>query len=120
MESLLSKVKKYIGLMFIQYEIKIAKQSISMIDNDKLLYVTKQRFTPAEKIGILLNFDIELSIHVTRLAAAIVLLIMFSKKTTVEDLNTYMQQKVKEGFAKRFEAKNIEIMRALEALDASK
>ena len=56
--------------MFIQYEIEIAKQSISMIDNRKLLYATKQGFTLAEKIGILLNLDLELSIHVTRLAAA--------------------------------------------------
>ena len=38
----------------------------------------------------------------------------------MEGLNTYMQRKVKEGFAICFEAKNIEVMRAFEALDASK
>ena len=98
-----------------QYEIEGTKQLISMIDNDKLCNEAR---IYSEKIGIPLNLELELPIHVTCSAAANSAANNVVKKT-MEDLNTYMQQKVKGEFAIRFEAKNIEIMSMFKALDAS-
>lgn len=98
-----------------QYEIEGTKQLISMIDNDKLCNEAR---IYSEKIGIPLSLQLELPIHVTCSAAANSAANNVVKKT-MEDLNTYMQQKVKEEFAIRFEAKNIEIMSMFKALDAS-
>ena len=51
----------------VEYDIKRTKQSISMIDNDKLCNEAK---TYSEKIVIPLNLELELPIHVTRSTAA--------------------------------------------------
>ena len=92
------------------------KQSISTIDDDKL---RTEASIYSEKIGIPFNnLELELPIHATRSAATNNAVSRTEK--TIKDLNSYMKQKIKEEFKVRFEEKNIEIMRALEALDASK
>lgn len=100
----------------VQYEIERVKQSISTIDDDKL---RTEASIYSEKIGIPFNnLELELPIHATRSAATNNAVSRTEK--TIKDLNSYMKQKIKEEFKVRFEEKNIEIMRALEALDASK
>ena len=100
----------------VRYEIERVKQSISTIDDDKL---RTEASIYSEKIGIPFNnLALELPIHATRSAATNNAVSRTEK--TIQDLNSYMKQKIKEEFRVRFDEKNIEILKALEALDASK
>ena len=102
----------------VQYEIERVKQSISTIDDDKLC---TEASIHCEKIGIPLNIsELELPIHATRSAATNNVVSRSRAEKTIKDLNSYMKQKIEEEFRVRFEEKNIEIMRGLQALDASK
>ena len=68
----------------------------------------------SEKTGIPL--EMTMPIHQTRSSA----IAEDSVNNTISDLNAYMKSKIEEEFQIRFDRKNIQIMKAFEALDASK
>lgn len=95
----------------IQHELTRTRASLEAINDDQLLKDAEKFF---ETIGI--PMDVNLSIVRTRSTAAQ----QSNIKSSISELNSYMKEKIDEEFKVRFDAKNIEIMKSFEALDASK
>ncbi len=98
----------------VQYEVERTRKSVSKMDDDQIKEKVNEY---SSNTGIPLGLT--MPIHRTRSSS--------SSASTAElinsiitDLNSYMKNKIEEEFQIRFDCKNFQIMKAFEALDASK
>ena len=99
----------------VQYDIERTRKSASEIDDDQIRVMVNEY---CDKTGTPLELALTMAIHQTRSTSSTSA--ANSINDTISDLNSYMQSKIEEEFRIRFDSKNIEIMKAFEALDASK
>ena len=104
------KARASIGQMF-STEVERTRKSVSVIDDDQIKIKINEC---SEKTGIPL--EMTMPIHRTRSSA----IAEDSINNMISDLNAYMKRKIEKEFQIRFDSKNIQIMKAFEALDASK
>ena len=102
----------------VQYELTRTRASLDALTDDQLLKDTEKFF---ESIGVPMDVNLDsFAIVATRSATEQQSDSNRNLQSSISKMNSYMKEKIDEEFNIRFDAKNFEVMKSFEALDASK
>ena len=102
----------------VQYELRRTRASLDALTDDQLLKDTEKFF---ESIGVPVNVNLDsFAIVATRLTTEQQSDSNRNLKSSISKMNSYVKEKIDEEFNIRFDAKNFEVMKSFEALDAPK
>ena len=102
----------------VQYELTRTRASLDALTDDQLLKDTEKFF---ESIGVPMDVNLDsFAIVATRSTKEQQSDSNRNLESSISKMNSYMKEKIDEEFNVRFDAKNFEVMKSFEALDASK
>ena len=102
----------------VQYELTRTRASLDALTDDQLLKDTEKFF---ESIGVPMYVNLDsFAIVATRSTTEQQSDSNRNLESSISKMNSYMKEKIDEEFNIRFDAKNFEVMKSFEALDASK